>query len=40
VRIGLLSYRSNPFSGGQGIYVRHLSSALNKLGHEVEVLSG
>ena len=40
MRIGLLSYRSNPFSGGQGIYVRHLSSALNKLGHEVEVLSG
>ena len=28
MKIGLLSYRSNPFSGGQGIYVRHLSSAL------------
>jgi len=40
MRIGLLSYRSNPFSGGQGIYVKHLSSALLSLGHTVDVLSG
>jgi len=40
MHIALLSYRSNPFSGGQGIYVKHLSSALLKLGHEVDVLSG
>ena len=40
MKIGLLSYRSNPFSGGQGIYVRHLSSALVKLGHQVDVISG
>ena len=40
MKIGLLSYRSNPFSGGQGIYVRHLSSVLVKLGHEVDVISG
>ena len=40
MKIGLLSYRSNPFSGGQGIYVRHLSSALEKLGHQVDVISG
>ena len=38
--IGLLSYRSHPFSGGQGIYVRHLSTALKDLGHEIHVLSG
>ena len=38
--IGLLSYRSHPFSGGQGIYIRHLSTALKDLGHEVHVLSG
>ena len=40
MHIGLLSYRSNPFSGGQGIYVKHLSSALLALGHKVDVLSG
>jgi len=40
MRIGLLSYRSNPFSGGQGIYIKHLSSALLSLGHTVDVLSG
>ena len=40
MRIGLLSYRSNPFSGGQGIYIKHLSKALSKLGHDVWVLSG
>ena len=40
MKIGLLSYRSNPFSGGQGIYLKHLSLALLNLGHEVDVLSG
>ena len=40
MHIGILSYRSNPFSGGQGIYVKHLSSALLNLGHTVDVLSG
>tara|TARA_Y100000996_G_scaffold116540_2_gene86665 strand:- start:2233 stop:3471 length:1239 start_codon:yes stop_codon:yes gene_type:complete len=40
LKIGILSYRSHPYSGGQGIYVRHLSKALQKLGHEVTVLSG
>ena len=40
LKIGLISYRSNPFSGGQGIYIRHLSSSLYELGHEVEVISG
>ncbi len=36
----LLSYRSKPHCGGQGIYVRHLSRELTRLGHLVEVLSG
>jgi glycosyltransferase involved in cell wall biosynthesis len=40
LRIGLLSYRSNPHCGGQGVYVRHLSHALCKLGHCVDVISG
>jgi glycosyltransferase involved in cell wall biosynthesis len=39
LRIGLLTYRGNPRSGGQGVYVRYLSRALVALGHEVEVFS-
>ena len=40
MKIGLLSYRSHPYSGGQGIYVKHLSKALSKLGNDVSVISG
>ena len=40
MRIALLSYRSKPHCGGQGIYIRHLSRELVRLGHEVEVFSG
>ncbi|CAM3523384.1 glycosyltransferase family 4 protein [Nocardioides zeicaulis] len=40
VRIALLSYRTKPHCGGQGVYVRHLSRELVRLGHEVEVFSG
>lgn len=40
LRVALLTYRGNPRSGGQGVYVRHLSRALARLGHAVEVLSG
>jgi glycosyltransferase involved in cell wall biosynthesis len=40
LRIALLSYRSKPHSGGQGIYVRALSRELAELGHRVEVVSG
>ena len=40
LRIALLSYRSKPHSGGQGVYVRHLSRELAARGHHVEVLSG
>jgi glycosyltransferase involved in cell wall biosynthesis len=40
LRICLLSYRSNPHCGGQGVYLKQLSRALADLGHHVEVLSG
>ena len=40
LRIALLSYRSLPTSGGQGVYIRHLSRELIGLGHQVHVFSG
>ena len=40
LRIALLGYRSHPYCGGQGIYIRYLSKALVDLGHSVDVISG
>ncbi len=40
LRIGLLSYRSNPHCGGQGVYIRNLAVALTSLGHHVEIIAG
>ncbi|MCP4748168.1 MAG: glycosyltransferase family 4 protein [Desulfobacteraceae bacterium] len=40
LRICILSYRSKPHCGGQGVYVANLSNALHQLGHSVDVLSG
>ena len=40
MRVLLLGYRGNPFCGGQGIYLYHLSKELSKLGVEVDVMSG
>lgn len=40
LRICLLGYRSNPYSGGQGIYLKFLSRALVDAGHTVDVISG
>jgi glycosyltransferase involved in cell wall biosynthesis len=40
LRVALLSYRSKAHSGGQGVYIRHLSRELAALGHDVEVISG
>ena len=40
LRVALLSYRSKPHCGGQGVYVRHLARELVALGHHVEVFSG
>ncbi|MBI5846288.1 MAG: glycosyltransferase family 4 protein [Deltaproteobacteria bacterium] len=40
LRVALLSYRSNPHCGGQGVYIKNLSTALVRLGHLVDVISG
>lgn len=40
LRVLVASYRSNPHTGGQGIYVRALSKALLEAGCEVTVVSG
>ena len=40
LKIAILSYRSAPFGGGQGIYIHDISKALAIMGHEVEVISG
>lgn len=40
MKICLLSYRGYKYSGGQGIYVRYLSQALQNIGHEVDVVAG
>ena len=38
--IAILSYRSARFGGGQGVYIRDISYALNSIGHNVDVISG
>jgi glycosyltransferase involved in cell wall biosynthesis len=40
LKICLLGYRSHPYSGGQGIYLKYLSAALVDMGHQVDVISG
>ena len=40
VRICLLSYRGNPFCGGQGVYLYYLSRYLAEKGHQITVLVG
>ena len=40
LKIAFLSYRSDPFSGGQGIYLRNLCEALIKRNHDITVFSG
>ena len=40
LKIALLGYRSHPFVGGQGIYLKYLSRALAQHGHDVHVYSG
>ena len=39
-RVAFLVYRGNPRCGGQGVYTRHLTRELVRLGHSVEVFSG
>jgi len=40
LNICLLGYRSAPYGGGQGIYLKYLSKALVEAGHRVDVISG
>jgi glycosyltransferase involved in cell wall biosynthesis len=40
MRICLLTYRGNMYCGGQGIYIYYLSRELQRLGHEVHIISG
>lgn len=40
LRIAILSYRSDPKVGGQGVYVDYLASALSETGALVDVISG
>lgn len=40
MKICLMSYRGNPYCGGQGVYVMYLARELIRLGHEVHLISG
>jgi len=40
LKIAFLSYRSDPFSGGQGIYLKNLSEALLRRNHDITIFSG
>jgi|YNPNPStandDraft_1061719.scaffolds.fasta_scaffold05615_3 glycosyltransferase involved in cell wall biosynthesis len=40
LRICLMSYRGNPYCGGQGVYVQCLARELVELGHEVLMVVG
>jgi glycosyltransferase involved in cell wall biosynthesis len=40
LRVALLSYRSDPRVGGQGIFTHNIARALAKRGHAVSILSG
>tara|TARA_Y100000590_G_scaffold451329_1_gene592554 strand:- start:527 stop:1798 length:1272 start_codon:yes stop_codon:yes gene_type:complete len=40
LRIAFLTYRGHPYTGGQGVYTRHMARELAAMGHHVEVISG
>ncbi len=40
MRIALLSYRGNPYCGGQGVYAAQLAREWQRAGHEVHVIAG
>ncbi|MBN2158189.1 MAG: glycosyltransferase family 4 protein [Spirochaetes bacterium] len=40
LRVCLLCYRGNPYSGGQGIYLKHVADELVRQGHEVHAIVG
>lgn len=40
LKICLLCYRGNPYSGGQGIYLKYVAEELVRQGHQVHVIVG
>ncbi len=40
LRVAYLMFRGNPLCGGQGVYTRHLTRELTRLGHRVTVFAG
>ncbi len=40
MKICMLCYRGNPYSGGQGIYLKYAAEALVRQGHEVHAIVG
>ncbi len=40
MKICLLSYRGNPYCGGQGVYINYLAREMVKQGHDVHLLVG
>ena len=40
MRICLLSYRGNPYSGGQGIYLKYIAEEMVRQGHKVHAVVG
>lgn len=40
MKICLLCYRGNPYSGGQGIYLKYIAEELSAQGHEVHAVVG
>src|SRR5271157_777002 len=40
MKICLLCYRANPYSGGQGIYLKYVAEEMARQGHEVHVVAG
>lgn len=40
MKICLLCYRGNPYSGGQGIYLKYIAEELVRQGHDVHIIVG
>ena len=40
MKICLLCYRGNPYSGGQGIYLKYVAEEMVRQGHEVHAIAG
>jgi len=40
LKICILCYRGNPYSGGQGIYLKYVAEEFVRQGHEVHVITG